>query len=102
MPMPAVVPIVSAVAAAVGPWVMRFFAAKAVIMLAGFLGRMGLVIATNELVMQPLIDHVTSAWSSIPGSLQCWLGLVGVTKMAGIMVSGITLVGFKKVFLSKS
>lgn len=93
---------IAALLAALGPWVMRFFAAKAVLMVAGFLARIGLVVATNEFVMEPLITHATNAWSSIPVQWQCWFALFGVTKAAGVMVSGLTLISLKKVFLAKS
>ena len=88
--------------AILGPWIMRFFAAKAVIMVAGFLGRIGLVLATNEFAVQPLIDHVMSAWTSIPADFQCWLSAFGVTKAASIMVSGLTLIAGKQVFFAKT
>lgn len=93
---------ITALLSAIGPWVMRFFAAKAVIMVAGFFARIGLVLATNEFVMQPLIDHATTAWGGIPAQWQCWFALFGVTKAAGVMVSGLTLISLKKVFFAKS
>lgn len=102
MPLPAAVPIISAVFGALGPWIMRFFAAKAVIMLAGFLGRLGLVIATNEFAVEPLIDHAMTAWNAIPGDWQCWFALLGITKAAGIMVSALTLIAAKQVFFAKA
>lgn len=88
--------------AVLGPWIMRFFAAKAVIMVAGFLGRLGLVLATNEFAVQPLIDHAVTAWSSIPPDFQCWIAAFGVTRAASIMVSGLTLIAAKRVFFAKS
>ena len=100
MPVPAV-PIIGAILAAVGPWVMRFFAAKAVLMVAGFLGRLGVVIATNEFAVQPLIDYSISMWNTIPAAWQCWFALFGVTKAAGIAVSGLTLISAKRVFFAK-
>jgi len=102
MPAPLALPIVSAVLAAVGPWIMRFFAAKAVLMFAGFLGRLGLVIATNEFAVEPLIDHAMTAWNAIPGDWQCWFALLGITKAAGIMVSALTLIAAKQVFFAKA
>lgn len=101
MPAPLAIPLVSSILAAVGPWIMRFLAVKGVIILAGFLGRLGLVLATNEFAVQPLIDHAMSAWTSVPVGWQCWLGLFGVTKAAGIMVSGLTLIAAKRVFFAK-
>lgn len=88
--------------AALGPWIMRFMAAHAIAMFAKFLARLGLAIATNEMVIQPLIDHAVSAWSSIPAEWQCWFATFGITKAAGIMVSGLTLITAKRVFLTKS
>ncbi|MEJ2790632.1 MULTISPECIES: hypothetical protein [unclassified Pseudoxanthomonas] len=101
MPAP-VVAVLGSVFAALGPWIMRFFAAKAVLMVAGFLGRVGLVLATNEVIVQPLIDHAIQMWNGIPGAWQCWLALFGVTKAAGIYVSGLSLIAAKKIFLAKS
>lgn len=95
-------PALAALLAALGPWITRFFMAKAVVMVAGFLGRLGLVIATNEFAMEPLIEHVTTMWMQIPASWQCWFGLFGVTKAAGIMVSALTLISAKKLFFAKA
>lgn len=102
MPIPLAVPIIASISAAVGPWIMRFFAAKAVIMVAGFMGRVGLVLATNELIMEPLIDLVTAKWQGLPASMQCWMATFGVTKAASVLVSGMTLMAGKQVFLRKS
>lgn len=87
---------------ALGPWITRFFMAKAALMFAGFLGRVGLVLATNELVMQPLIDSVIARWQTIPAGLQCWLSLVGVTQAAGVILTGVSLLSAKRVFFAKS
>lgn len=97
-----VVALLGPILAALGPWIMRFFAAKAVIMFAGFLGRLGIVIATNEFAVQPLIEHAITAWNAIPPQFQCWFGLFGVTKAAGIIVSALTLITAKKLFFAKS
>lgn len=99
MALPAVIP---AFFAAASPWIMRFLAAKAVIIVAGFLGRLGIVLATNEVIVQPLIEHVMASWNSIPAAMQCWFSLFGVTKSAGIFVSGLTLIAGKQVFFAKA
>ncbi|MEN4903351.1 hypothetical protein [Luteimonas sp. TWI1437] len=95
-------PALTALLAALGPWIARFFFMKGALLFTSFLGRIGLVLATNEFVMEPLIDHVTRAWNAIPSDWQCWFGLLGVTKMASIMVTGMSLLGAKRVFFSKS
>lgn len=94
--------VIAELLAILGPWIMRFFAVKGVLMVAGFLGRLGLVLATNEFAVQPLIEHAISAWNSIPPQFQCWLALFGVTKAASIMVSGLTLIAAKRVFFAKA
>lgn len=95
-------PMLGALLAALGPWITRFFMAKAGLMFAGFLGRLGLVIATNEIAMEPLTDLVLSRWATLPGDMQCWLGLFGVTKAVSIMLSALTLISAKRVFFAKS
>lgn len=99
MPAPlALAPILAAIA----PWITRFLMAKGVLLFAGFLGRLGIVLATNELLVQPIIDHIMSMWVSIPAEMQCWLTFWGVTEIASIVVSGMTLAAAKQVFFSKA
>lgn len=88
--------------AALGPWISRFFMAKAGLMFAGFLGRLGLVIATNEIAFEPLTNLVLSRWATLPADMQCWLGLFGVTKAVSIMLSASTLIMGKRVFFAKA
>lgn len=94
-------PIAGAFFAALGPWIGRFIMLKGVLLVTGFLGRLGLVLATNEFVMQPLIDHLMGAWNSIPPGWTCWFALFGVTKAAGIVVSALTLISAKRVFFAR-
>lgn len=95
-------PIIAMLLEALGPWIARFFMAKAVLMFAGFLARLGLVIATNELAMEPLTNLVLSKWASMPGTMQCWLSLFGVTKAVSVMLSAGTLLSAKQIFFAKS
>lgn len=88
--------------AALSPWIIRFFLAKSVLMFVGFLTRLGIVLATNEYAIQPLIEHATTAWLSMPAEWQCWFGLFGVTKAASIMVSASLLLSAKQVFIAKA
>lgn len=95
-------PLIAAVFAALGPWITRFFMAKAVLMVAGFMGRLGVVLATNEFAMEPLTDMVISKYASLPAGLQCWLGTFGVLKAVSVMLSGLTLIQVKNVFFKKA
>ncbi|MFT4178272.1 MAG: DUF2523 family protein [Thermomonas sp.] len=95
-------PALAALLAALGPWISRFFMAKGAMMFAGFLGRLGIVIGTNELAMEPLTNLVVSKWATMPASMQCWLALFGVTKAVSIMLSAMTLISAKKLFFSKA
>ncbi|ASK92184.1 hypothetical protein KWH04_23655 [Xanthomonas campestris pv. trichodesmae] len=87
--------------AVLGPWITRFFAAKAVIMVAGFFGRLGLVLMTDKFVMEPMIEAATNAFHAIPAEFQCWFGVIGVTQMCSVVVSGLTLISAKRVFFGK-
>lgn len=87
--------------AALGPWIARFFAAKALVMVVGFLGRIGLVLMTDKFVMKPLIDAAVNAFNAIPPEFQCWFGAIGLTQMASVMVSGLTIISAKRVFFGK-
>lgn len=94
--------IITELLAILGPWIMRFFAVKGVLMVGGFLSRIGLVLMTDKMVVQPLIDAAMQAWATVPPEFQCWFGAIGVTKMASIMVSALTLIAAKRVFFGKS
>ncbi len=98
MPLPAIAPIL----AALSPWITRIFMAKGVLLLAGFMGRLGLVLATNEILIQPAIDAIMNMWMSVPAKMTCWLQTFGVTKVASILVSTLTIVAVQRVFLGKS
>lgn len=95
-------PLIGALLAALAPWITRFFLAKGVLMFAGFLGRLGIVLATNELAIEPLTNLVINKWASMPGDMQCWLGLLGVTKAVSIMISAMTLITAKRLFFAKA
>ena len=98
MPLPLLAPAL----AVIGPWITRFFMAKAALMFAGFLGRVGLFVATNELIFEPVLEHITQAWFTIPPAWQCWFSLIGVVQVASILVTGMTLLSVKQVFFAKS
>lgn len=101
MPLPAI-PLVSAILAAAMPWITRFFLAKGALLFAGFMSRVGLVFATNELIFDPLLAHIMSAWSALPPEMTCWMSAFGITKVASILVSALTLLSFKQIFLARS
>lgn len=96
------IPLLAPALATLAAWIPRFLMVKGVLLFSGLLGRLGLVLATNEFVMQPLIDHVIAAWNTIPAGMQCWLALFGVTKAASIAVSGLTLIAAKRVFFARA
>lgn len=95
-------PALAALLAAIGPWITRFFMLKAGLMFAGFLGRLGLVIATNELAVEPLTALVVGKWSVIPDDMRCWLAMFGVTKAVSIMLSAGMLIAAKSIFLKRA
>lgn len=101
MPLPAI-PAIAAVLSAAAPWISRYLMAKGAILFAGFMGRVGLVFATNEVIMQPLISHIMSAWGALPAQFTCWMGVFGIAKVASILVSALTLLSVKQIFLARS
>ena len=101
MPLPAI-PFVSAILAAAMPWITRYFLAKGALLFAGFMGRVGLVFATNEMIFEPLLAHIMSAWGALPAEFTCWMGFFGITTVASILVSALTLVSLKQIFLARS
>jgi len=102
MALPAAVPVLVAFLAALGPWLVRFAQMYLVQIAVSFLGRLGILIATNEMIIQPMIDNAMNAWNMIPSAWQCWFNLLGINKAASIMVSFMTLVMAKKIFFVKS
>jgi len=101
MALPAI-PVLATLLAVLGPWIVRFAQMYLVQIVVSFLGRLGILIATNEMIIQPLIDHATNAWNGIPPAWQCWFNLLGINKAASIMVSFMTLIMVKKIFFVKS
>lgn len=76
------------------------FATKAALWVVNILGTLGLALATNELLMEPLIQHVTTAWQGLPADVVTWGRALGLTEGASILLSAYTLLAGKKVFLS--
>jgi len=87
--------------AILGPWIMRFFAVKGVLMVAGFLGRLGIVLMTDRMVVKPALDAIMNAMGAMPAEFSCWFGAVGITEAVSICVSGLTLITAKKIFFGK-
>jgi len=93
--------VIAELLAILGPWIMRFFAVKGVIMVAGFLGRLGIVLATDRMLVQPALDAITQAMGAMPPEFNCWFGAVGIKEAVSICVSGITLITARKIFFGK-
>lgn len=94
--------IIGELLAILGPWITRFFIAKGVLMVGWFLARVGLALATNEYVMQPLVEHIVSFYSGMPAEFQCWFRTVGINEALSICLSGLTLIAAKKIFFTKA
>jgi hypothetical protein len=76
------------------------FAVKAVLWIVKIMGTLGLAFATNEYLMEPLIDTVTAAWEGLPADAVMWGRALGLTEVASIFISAYTLLSGKKVFLA--
>lgn len=76
------------------------FAVKAAFWVFKIFSIIGLAFATNEYLLGPLIDFVTTAWQGLPPEYVAWARAFGVTEVASILLSAYTLLQGKKVFLS--
>lgn len=94
-------PMLVAMLAAIGPWILRFFASNAVRAFAWFLARLGIVIATTHLVSEPVINLVVSKFALIPSEMSCWLGTFGILKAASVLLSAAGLSAGKRMFFAK-
>lgn len=63
---------------------------------------LGIAFATNEWLIGPLVEHVTSAWGAIPAELAVWLSALGINEVVSIMLSAYGILGIKQIFLSRT
>lgn len=75
-------------------------AIKAAVWVIKILGVLGLAFATNELLMEPLFNHVATAWANLPPSAVTWAKALGLTEVASIMVTAYTVLSGKRVFMT--
>lgn len=94
-------PMIGALLAAVGPWLVKFFASNAVRMFGWFLARLGIVIAATNFAVEPVINLVVSKFGAIPAGMSCWLGTFGVLKAASVLLSAAGLAAGKKLFFAR-
>src|SRR5690606_19269270 len=73
---------------------------KAVLWVVKVMGLLGIAFATNEYVVEPLLDLVVAQWNALPPEITQWLRAFGVTEVASMMVSAYTIVAAQRVFLT--
>lgn len=76
------------------------FSVKAVLWVVKVMGLLGIAFATNEYVLEPLLDMITTQWNALPPDLTAWLRAFGVTEVASMYVSAFTIVSGQRVFLA--
>lgn len=79
-------------------WFVFSMAAKAVLKI---MAHFGVALATNKLLIQPLLDMVVSKWHSMPVELSQWLGALGIDVVVSILISAYSIEGLSRVFLVK-
>lgn len=91
--------------AALTPLLMQLLRWLFLAKLASFIGRvavmLGIGLATNEFLIDPLLEHVEAAWSGVPASLAQWMGALGLDKVISILMSAFAIAGAKQLFLAK-
>lgn len=75
-------------------------ATKAVLWVIKVMGVLGIAFATNEYVVEPVIDMVTTSWNGLPADIAMWGRALGITEAASLLLSAYTIMAGKKVFLT--
>lgn len=88
-----------AVVMAIFALVSRLLMAKAVMWVIHIMAFLGLAFATNEYLVQPIIDMITGRTGGLPADITAWAGAFGIDKVLSILTSAYTIRGAKKVFL---
>lgn len=63
------------------------FLTKAGIWCVAILGTLGLGLATNEMVIEPLVDQATTAWGALPPEVAVWAKALGVLEFVSLVIS---------------
>lgn len=79
---------------------MIMMSVKAVLWVVKVMGLLGIAFATNEYVVEPLLDLIVLQWNALPPEITQWLRAFGVTEVASMMVSAFTIVAAQRVFLT--
>ena len=80
--------------------IMIMMSVKAVLWVVKVMGLIGIAFATNEYVVEPLLDLIVTQWNALPPEITQWLRAFGVTEVASMMVSAFTIVAAQRVFLT--
>lgn len=73
---------------------------RAALWVVKIMGVLGIAFATNEYVVEPVIELVTNTWNGLPADVATWGKALGVTEAASLLLSAYTIMAGKKVFLS--
>jgi len=76
------------------------FSVKAVLWVVKVMGLLGLAFATNEYVLDPLLNLIDQQFAALPPAVAQWMRAFGVTEVASMIVSAFTIVGAQRVFLA--
>lgn len=85
-----------------GPWILRFFMLKAAFVVAKIFAVIGIGLATNAYVIDPLLDHIEVAWGNIPSSVLIWIDALGINNAVSIYCSAAAIASIEKVVLRKA
>lgn len=79
----------------------RLFASRIGMWVVGALTFLGLNFATNEFLMDPVLDHIRSAQGGLPAAVTAWAGAFGVDQVITIVMSAYVVGLSKRVFLAR-
>ena len=95
--MPFLAPLIAAIVGGFS----RLIATRLGMWLVSALAFVGLSVATQTVVMGPIMDQVTSHMSGVGGDLARWLGVLNLDRYVSIVMSAYTIGAGKRAFLVK-
>lgn len=105
MPLPAI-PVAAGLGAAAIGLISRILVGYAVVKAGVFVLKVltffGIAFATNEYLVEPLMDLVSGRWGAMPGNISQWMGILNLDKCVSVIASAYTIAAAQRVFLAKA
>lgn len=74
---------------------------KAAIWLGRILSALGLGLAAQHFIYNPIIEYAQNAWSSVPASIANWVHALGIDAGVSIILSAYGIRGAERIFIQR-